>query len=833
MTEHCNSNISSKIHLSHELFFESSPDCIKVLDARGTILSMNKNGQCLMEIDDFNSICGSYWPDLWPQQSHETIHSAYDVARAGGTGHFVAFCPTAKGTPKWWDVRVTPIRGAGAELDGFLSVSRDVTALREATDVVLRDERFSKAQKSALELAVSNAPLSDVLDRLACAAESYSGDAMLASVLLLDSDGKTVRVGAAPSLPASYSQAIDGASIGPAAGSCGTAAYRKEPVFVRDIQNDPLWADYKALAASHSLAACWSVPIISADGKVYGTFAFYYRVVRDPTLLEIQAMQMLVHTATLVLEKHCEAQQKRTAEKALRDSEAKFRSITNAMPQVVWSTRPDGFHDYYNDRWYEFTGVPHGSTDGEGWNDLFHPDDQPRAWELWQRSLETGEPYEIEYRLRHHTGLYRWTLGRAVPVRDESGKITRWMGTCTDIHEQRITHEVLQQADRRKDEFLAMLAHELRNPLAPIAAAAHLLSMGNLSEARLQRLSEVVARQAEHMKDLIDDLLDVSRVTRGLITLEKEPVDVKSVASEAIEQVRSLIDARSHHLETYMSSDSAIVSGDKNRLIQIMANLLTNAAKYTPNSGRITLRIDVDDKLVTFSVRDNGIGMPADLLANAFEMFAQGARTPDRSQGGLGIGLALVKSLVHLHNGTVDARSSGEGQGSEFLVSIPRIHQQNTYSQLDYENERGVPRSGTLRVMVVDDNTDAAQLLAMFVEDAGHKVFVEHRALKAIECAQKVIPDVCILDIGLPDIDGNELARRLRALPETKDAVLVAVTGYGQRADIEASMAAGFDHHFVKPADTKRLETLLVHIVLDRHPAYHDVKDGHNNNYLH
>ncbi|MES3000390.1 MAG: PAS domain S-box protein, partial [Pseudomonadota bacterium] len=229
------------------------------------------------------------------------------------------------------------------------------------------------------------------------------------------------------------------------------------------------------------------------------------------------------------------------AERELRASEAQFRTIADAMPQMVWSTLPDGYHDYYNRQWYEFTGTPLGSTDGEAWNGMFHPEDQPRAWEVWRRSLSTLEPYEIEYRLRHRSGEYRWVLGRALPVRNELGDVVRWMGTCTDIHAQKQLRDELLAANRRKDDFLAMLAHELRNPLAPISTAAQILKAAPNDPAKVLRSAAIVERQVRHMTELVDDLLDVSRVTRGLVELERKPVEIKAVLGHAIEQVRPLI----------------------------------------------------------------------------------------------------------------------------------------------------------------------------------------------------------------------------------------------------------------------------------------------------
>jgi PAS domain S-box-containing protein len=355
----------------------------------------------------------------------------------------------------------------------------------------------------------------------------------------------------------------------------------------------------------------------------------------------------------------------------LRESEAKFRTIANAMPQMVWSAQSDGAHDYFNQQWYDFTGLPAGSTDGDDWSEAFHPDDQPQARALWRRSLATGELYERQYRLRHRSGQYRWTLGRALPVRDDEGRITRWMGTCTDIHDQKLAEDELRQANRHKDDFLAMLAHELRNPLAPITTAAHLLALSAGNEAVVREVSAIIDRQVKHMTELVDDLLDVSRVTRGLVELQLETIDVKAVVASALEQARPLIDSRGHALVLQLASAPAFVQGDKTRLVQVLANLLNNAAKYTPQGGQIVLGVQVDHSQVRLTVGDNGSGIAPALLPRIFELFTQAERTPDRSQGGLGMGLALVKHIVALHGGAVEARSEGLGQGSAFMVTLP------------------------------------------------------------------------------------------------------------------------------------------------------------------
>lgn len=311
------------------------------------------------------------------------------------------------------------------------------------------------------------------------------------------------------------------------------------------------------------------------------------------------------------------------------------------------------------------------------------------------------------------------------------------------------------------------------------------------------------------MTELVDDLLDVSRVTRGLVTLQKEPVDIKAIVAEAIEQARPLVGSRCHELNTHLPLEKAVVFGDKKRLVQVLANLLSNAAMYTPNGGRIDIRLHVDTDWVTICVHDNGIGMSPELVVRVFELFSQGVRTADRAQGGLGIGLALVKSLVELHGVAVQAHSNGMGTGSEFIVSLPRIVQPDGRRELEGKDVAPVRASAPYRVLLVDDNVDSEDMLGMFLAAAGYEVAVEYHPARALERASVFRPQVCLLDIGLPDIDGYEMARRLRLLPNMEHARLVAVSGYGQPQDKEAALAAGFEYHFVKPVSTSELVNLL------------------------
>jgi PAS domain S-box-containing protein len=496
-------------------------------------------------------------------------------------------------------------------------------------------------------------------------------------------------------------------------------------------------------------------------------------------------------------------------ESALNESEAKFETIANAMPQMVWSTRADGRHDYFNQQWYDFTGKAAGSTDGALWSAMFHPDDQARARAAWSASVATGERYEMQYRLLHHSGLYRWVLGRALPVRNSAGAIVRWMGTCTDIHSHKLAEQGLKDENARKDEFLAMLAHELRNPLAPISSAAQILRLVGHDAALVAQSGAVIERQVKHMTNLVDDLLDVSRVTRGLVTLANEELDLKLLLASAVEQVRPLIDARQHVLVLQVAPAPAMVLGDRTRLVQVIANLLNNAAKYTPIGGNIVASIGVAGAKAALAVRDDGAGIDAALLPHIFDLFTQGERTPDRVQGGLGLGLALVKSLTALHGGTVSASSAGAGRGSTFTLSLPVLAREASPDRHASAPPAVAAPPRPLSVMVVDDNIDAAQALATVLALSGHRMTVHDHALAVLADPGRGGVDVFILDIGLPGMNGHDLARRLRQSPATAQAVLVALTGYGQSSDRALSEAAGFDHHLVKPLSHAELDVIL------------------------
>jgi signal transduction histidine kinase/DNA-binding response OmpR family regulator len=365
--------------------------------------------------------------------------------------------------------------------------------------------------------------------------------------------------------------------------------------------------------------------------------------------------------------------------------------------------------------------------------------------------------------------------------------------------------EKLQQANRRKDEFLAMLSHELRNPLAPIRSAAEIMRKVAPDDARISWAREVVERQVTHMAQIVDDLLDVSRITQGKITLQRQPVELAKVLFHSIDTARSQLEAKQHKLSVNIPPAPIWLQGDFARLAQVFGNLLHNAAKYTSDGGRIEVNVSAGPGTVVVAVRDNGIGIDPGLLPHVFEPFTQGQRTLDRSQGGLGVGLAVVERLVALHEGQVEVSSGGIGRGAEFRVTLPCISEvKQGVSAAGVEQV--VMQSPRRRVLVIDDNDDAAEAIAVFLRLEGHDVQTANDGPQALACAEIFAPDVAVVDIGLPGMDGYEIARRFakRGIP-----LLIALTGYGQSEDRQRAKAAGFHHHFVKPADPREITAVI------------------------
>jgi PAS domain S-box-containing protein len=496
------------------------------------------------------------------------------------------------------------------------------------------------------------------------------------------------------------------------------------------------------------------------------------------------------------------------AHQARLDSAERLADGMVAARMVVWDWGVDTREIVFSSNALLVLGIADGNIDAI--TSLIAPEDQARLVDARNRAVAERSGYDLIVRYqRPDDGRTMWIDVRGKVRCDAAGKPLSVRGVTLDVTERMRAEDDLRDAHRRKDEFLAMLAHELRNPLAPISSAAQLITCLQPADARLKHATDIIARQVDHVTGLVDDLMDVSRVTRGLITTDKQPCDVARVVEQALEQVRPAIEARGHRLALSLPASAAFILGDSKRLVQVLTNLLSNAAKYTPDGGNIALGVVVESEIVQLTVSDDGIGIGAALLPRVFDLFTQGERSADRAQGGLGVGLAVVKSLVELHGGRVEAASAGPGLGSVFTLSLPLLQRGQPEGAIAAAPAAGAPEPGKLRLLVVDDNDDAAMMLSMLLEASGYEVSSENASRAGLARALAERPDACLLDIGLPDMDGYELARRIRAAPGMAHARLIAVSGYGQQEDKQKAFAAGFDHYLVKPVNTRELTALL------------------------
>ncbi|MBX3452167.1 MAG: PAS domain S-box protein [Planctomycetaceae bacterium] len=467
--------------------------------------------------------------------------------------------------------------------------------------------------------------------------------------------------------------------------------------------------------------------------------------------------------------------------------------------QVEWS---ETMFDLYGVHSSGFSGKH------EDWLAFVHPDDRERTTQLTRQAISDHRPFDFEFRITRPDGRVRWISAFGRTHHGQTGQPTAMVGVNIDVTERREVEQRLRDADRRKDEFLAILAHELRNPLAPLRSGLDVLGMTPGLNPDVQSIREMMDRQLTHMVRLIDDLLDVSRIARNKLELKREPIVLQDVINSAVEIVHPAIQERGHRLEIDLPGTPISIDGDFTRLTQVFGNLLNNSAKYTPHGGVIKVAAIADDNQVSVTIHDNGIGIPAESLAGIFGMFSQVDKSLGRTSGGLGIGLALVKALVEMHGGTVAARSAGRALGSEFQVTLPC----QRFKPPAPRSPKRAPRDDVTesrKVLVADDNGDAGKTLALALKLNGFETRTASDGLEALAIAESFRPDVVLLDIGMPKLDGYSTAEKLRATPWGRSARLIAVTGWGQEQDRERSRIAGFDDHLVKPVETNILLDML------------------------
>ena len=526
---------------------------------------------------------------------------------------------------------------------------------------------------------------------------------------------------------------------------------------------------------------------------------------------------MAVATATGLMLGAVAAEQRRDRQNALV-SERRLLLALEAAGMGVWDWDIASGQVRWSGELEPLHNLPRGGFAGtyEAFRGLIHPDDRDRVDQAITRSVETRTPYEAEFRILGADGQERWTDARGQVVEDESGRPVRMVGVGIDVtrrklleDELRTQAERLSETDRRKDEFLAMLSHELRNPLAPILHAAELLGHGDAELVRPAR--EIIRRQAAHLTRLVDDLLDVSRITRGTVRVERRTVVLEEVLEAAVDTWGHLLAQRKQELTLDLPEEPIRLVGDSMRLAQIVSNLLHNAAKFTPEGGRITITARGENGEVAIRVRDTGMGMASDQLERVFDLFVQGPPPLDRPQGGLGLGLTLARRLAELHGGTIEAKSEGSGLGTEFVVRVPLIAEvsEEGAAKPPMPAAAAPPAARSRRVLVVDDHEDSREALRFLLEDEGHDVRTAGDGPSALAETERFSPEVVLLDIGLPGIDGYEVARAMRHMKQGRDVYLVAVSGYGLPEDRARSRDAGFDDHLLKPVAPQVLLDLV------------------------
>lgn len=562
---------------------------------------------------------------------------------------------------------------------------------------------------------------------------------------------------------------------------------------------------FAGLDCDESIAIIYGVPLVHRTGRLWGNVI----LIGNQTNVAVEGVDELAQIATVALEN---AQRLAFA----RRDQDRLLLLAAATDDAMYDWNFDT-----RDFWWGagVTKLLGSTTDATArWKyDQVHPADVDRVRASFEAArFSNAMRWNEEYRARRADGTQLEIEDRAYFLRDASGRAYRTIGILRDVtalkgllvreHDARAQAE---RASRAKDEFLAMLGHELRNPLAPIVTGLEIMHMRG--KVDVERELPAMHRQAQHLIRLVDDLLDISRIAHGKIELKKERFEIASVIDSAIETASPLLESRFHQLDVHVPHAGLEVHGDRARLAQAIANLLNNAAKYTEPRGHIVISARRAGDQVEISVRDSGIGIDADMLPHVFTMFVQERQALDRSQGGLGLGLAIVRSLIELHGGAVDATSAGRGKGSEFTVRLPRVVSDAAVAApvVVTKSSAGNAR----KIMVVDDNEDAAELLAAVLESLGNETRVAHDAHRALAIVEEFQPDLAVLDIGLPVMDGYELARQLRQITSLRDVRLIALTGYGQASDKERAVNAGFDAHMVKPVAVDALQVLITKLM--------------------
>jgi PAS domain S-box-containing protein len=583
---------------------------------------------------------------------------------------------------------------------------------------------------------------------------------------------------------------------------CALALAARRQVVLEDLLADPRCAEVHAAARAANIRGALAAPLTNRNGTVIAVISAYFKRPHLPTEVELRILDLLIQQATHLLERF-------HAEEALRRSEQQFTALFEQAACGIASVDVDERIALVNDRFCEIVGRARDELLGKRIRDITHPEDVEQSVQLFSNAKRDGRSYTMEKRYVRPDGSLVWVSIDVSSLSIDRGAPLATMGICQDITSRKQTEAALREADRRKDEFLATLAHELRNPLSPIVNGLELLSAVGRDAQFFEDIHGILTRQARHMVRLVDDLLDVSRITRGAIELRKDRVDVAAIVSSAVETARPGIDAAGHRLRVVLPEHPLIVEADASRLSQVLSNLLNNAAKFMEQGGEITIAAERDGNDAVVRVIDQGIGIPEHLLERIFDLFTQVDTSLERSHSGLGVGLTISKRLVELHGGSIVARSAGPGRGSEIVVRLALDPVQALDGESDqYQSGDVVPR----RVLVIDDNASVLKSLCLLLRSLGHEVRGANGGLAGIALGAEFRPEVVLLDLAMPECNGYETAALIREQPWGRNALLVALTGWGQEEHRQRTKQTGFDRHFVKPIEGWQLQALLAKV---------------------
>ncbi len=790
----------------YETVLTNTPDFVyvfsldhKVLYANDALIKMWGRGS--------EGAIGKTFLEIGYEPWHAEMHDR-EIDQVRATGRPIRGEVPFSGTSgrRHYDYIFVPVFGAHGEVEAVAGTTRDVTERREAEE---RLRASQERQSYLVRLADTLRPLSDPREVQAQASRVLGEHLGANRVVYFEVQGDDYVVerdytDAAASVVGRHHIA----SFGPEQRSLYEAGCTAAEADV-DALPSRTPGEKEAFAAVQ-IRSYVGVPLVKGGALVAG-LAVHVTKVREWSGTEIAIIEDTAERTWAAVERV-------RAEARLRESEERRRLALDAAEMGAWHIDPVSKTLTTDDR---FRSIFAGTTEAMDSEQAFacvHADDRGRVRDAVAAATRADDPapYAEEYRVIHKDGSVRWVFarGRANFDRSDPRRLVSFDGTVADVTERKCIEDErerlvgqLRDADRRKDEFLATLAHELRNPLAPIRNALHIMRLSGDS-GTIEKARAVMERQLLQLVRLVDDLLDMSRITSGKLELRREPVELRQVIDAAVETSLPAIEQEGHALNVFMPDEPVIVEGDAIRLAQVVSNLLNNSAKYTKVKGDIRLNVRREDGMAVVMVADDGIGIPPAMIDRVFDMFTQVDRTLEKTTGGLGIGLSLVKGLVGMHGGTIEARSEGEGLGSEFIVRLPEVLSTVRKVESTIVDEAPGP-SSRRSVLIADDNADSAESLKQVLELLGHDVRIADNGVHAVDLAQVFRPDVILLDIAMPKLNGFEACRRIRGQPWGKNAILVAITGWGHDEDRRRSREAGFDHHLVKPVDIERLEKLL------------------------